>query len=139
MLFLVAAVCSSGEGTIELLSAGHGPLFVYSSARETFEQFGAQTIPLGLLPELSSAEPLVVHLDEGDLIVLATDGFFEWEDESGEQFGSERLERAIRKACRLAPEQIIDELYQAVKQFAAGTKQMDDLTAVVIKRVPKTG
>ena len=134
----VAAVCSSGEGTVELLSAGHGPLFVYSSARETFEQFGAQAIPLGLLPELNSAEPLVVHLNEGDMIVLATDGFFEWEDAAGNQFGSERLEKVIRKACRLAPEEIIAELYQAVKQFAAGTKQMDDLTAVVIKRVPKT-
>jgi serine phosphatase RsbU (regulator of sigma subunit) len=47
---LVAAVCSPAEAKIELLSAGHGPLFVYSSARDTFEQFGAQAIPLGLLP-----------------------------------------------------------------------------------------
>ena len=134
----VAAVCSSGEGTVELLSAGHGPLFVYSSARETFEQFGAQAIPLGLLPELNSAEPLVLHLDEGDMIVLATDGFFEWEDASGDQFGFERLQQAIRGACQLAPDEIIAKLYNAVKHFAAGTKQMDDLTAVVIKRVPKT-
>ena len=134
----VAAMCSSGQGTVELLSAGHGPLFVYSSARETFEQFGAQTIPLGLLPELHSAEPLVLHLEEGDMIVLATDGFFEWEDASGEQFGFKRLEQAIRGACHLAPEEIITELYKAVKHFAAGTKQTDDLTAVVIKRVPKT-
>jgi serine phosphatase RsbU (regulator of sigma subunit) len=134
----VAAVCSSEEGKVELLSAGHGPLFVYSSARDTFEQFGAQAIPLGLLPELSSAEALVLHLDEGDMIVLATDGFFEWEDASGDQFGLERLEQAVRGACHLAPEEIIAELYHAVKHFAAGTKQMDDLTVVVIKRVPKT-
>jgi len=133
----VAAVCSSEEAKVELLSAGHGPLFVYSSARDTFVQFGAQAIPLGLLPELNSAEPLVLHLDEGDMVVLATDGFFEWEDASGEQFGLERLEQAVRKARHLAPEEIIAELYHAVKHFAAGTKQMDDLTAVVIKRVPK--
>jgi len=134
----VAAVCSSDEGKIELLSAGHGPLFVYSSARDTFDQFGAQTIPLGLLPELSVAEPLMLHLDEGDLIVLATDGFFEWENASGNEFGSERLEQVIRGSCHLAPEAIIAELYSAVTHFAAGTKQIDDLTAVVIKRVPKT-
>jgi serine phosphatase RsbU (regulator of sigma subunit) len=134
----VAAVCSSDDGKVELLSAGHGPLFVYSSAQDTFEQFGAQTIPLGLLPELNSAESLVLHLNEGDMIVLATDGFFEWEDASGDQFGVERLERAVRGARHLAPEEIIAELYQAVKHFAAGTKQVDDLTAVVIKRVAKT-
>jgi serine phosphatase RsbU (regulator of sigma subunit) len=134
----VAALCSSEEATVELLSAGHGPLFVYSSARDAFEQFGAQTIPLGLLPDLNCAEPLVLHLNEGDMVVLATDGFFEWEDASGEQFGLERLERAVRAARHLAPEEIIAELYHAVKHFAAGTQQMDDLTAVVIKRVPKT-
>jgi serine phosphatase RsbU (regulator of sigma subunit) len=134
----VAALCSSDEGKIELLSAGHGPLFVYSSARDTFEQFGAQTIPLGLLPELNSAESLMLHLDEGDLIVLATDGFFEWEDASGNEFRSERLEQVIRGSCHLAPDEIIAELYSTVTHFAAGTRQMDDLTAVVIKRVPKT-
>ncbi|HEY8997619.1 MAG TPA: PP2C family protein-serine/threonine phosphatase [Edaphobacter sp.] len=133
----VAAVCSGEEAKVELLSAGHGPLFVYSSAKDTFEQFGAQAIPLGLLPELNSSEPLVLHLNEGDMVVLATDGFFEWEDAKGEQFGLERLEQAVREARHLAPEEIIAELYHAVKHFAAGTKQMDDLTAVVIKRVPK--
>jgi len=135
---LVAAVCSAEKATIELLSAGHGPLFVYSSAHDTFEQFGAQAIPLGLLPELHSAEPLMLHLDEGDMLVLATDGFFEWEDASGEQFGFQRLEQAVREARHLPPEEIIAEIYQAVKHFAAGTNQTDDLTAVVIKRVPKT-
>lgn len=134
---LVAAVCSAEDAKIELLSAGHGPLFVYSSADDTFEQFGAQAIPLGLLPELHSAEPLMLHLDEGDMLVLATDGFFEWEDASGEQFGFQRLEQAVREARHLAPEEIIAEIYQAVKHFAAGTKQTDDLTAVVIKRVPR--
>jgi serine phosphatase RsbU (regulator of sigma subunit) len=134
----VAAVCSSQDAKVELLSAGHGPLFIYSSAKDTFEHFGAQAIPLGLLPELDSTDPLVVHLEEGDLVVLATDGFFEWEDASGEQFGLDRLEQAVREARHLAPEEIIAELYHSVKHFAPDTKQMDDLTAVVIKRVPKT-
>jgi serine phosphatase RsbU (regulator of sigma subunit) len=71
------------------------------------------------------------------MVVLATDGFFEWEDASGEQFGFARLEQAVREARHLAPEEIIAEVYQAVKHFSGGTKQTDDLTAVVIKRVPK--
>jgi len=33
------------------------------------------------------------------------------------------------------PEEIIAELYQAVLAFATGTKQKDDLTAVIIKRI----
>ena len=69
------------------------------------------------------------------MIVLATDGFFEWEDAEEEQFGVVRLTQTIREAKHLPPEEIIAELYSAVKKFANGTKQMDDLTAVVIKRV----
>jgi serine phosphatase RsbU (regulator of sigma subunit) len=123
----VAAICTEDNGRVELLSAGHGPLFVYSSARDAFDQFG-------LLPELNSDAPQILNLDIGDFVVLATDGFFEWEDAAGEQFGVERLTDAVRQARDRPPEEIIAELYTAVRAFANGTKQMDDLTAVVIKR-----
>ena len=46
-----------------------------------------------------------------------------------------RLEEAVRKSRALPPEQIIKALYEAVLAFSGGTKQMDDLTAVLVKRV----
>lgn len=131
----VAAVCAEDGGTVELLSAGQGPLFVYYSARDSFDELSAQAIPLGLMPELNADAPAVLKLVPGDMVVLATDGFFEWENAEGEQFGVARLTQAVRKARHLPPEEIIAELYNAVKTFANGTKQADDLTAVVIKRV----
>ncbi len=131
----VAAVCSGESGRVELLSAGHGPLFVYSSSRDAFEHVSAQAIPLGLLPDLNSGEPVILHLEPDDMIVLATDGFFEWENSTGEEFGAARLTDAIRSARHLPPEEIIAEIYSAAKTFANGSKQTDDLTAVVIKRV----
>jgi serine phosphatase RsbU (regulator of sigma subunit) len=131
----VAAVCSGDSGRIEMLSAGHGPLFIYSSSRDAFEHVSAQAIPLGLLPELNSSAPIILNLETDDMIVLATDGFFEWENASGEEFGVGRLTDAIRTSRHLPPEQIIAEMYSAVKTFSNGTRQIDDLTAVVIKRV----
>jgi serine phosphatase RsbU (regulator of sigma subunit) len=131
----VAAVCSGDSGRVEMLSAGHGPLFVYSSASDAFEEFGAQAIPLGLLPELTCSDSVVLNMEVGDMVVLATDGFFEWENAEGEQFGEERMTKSLRESRHLPPEEIIAELYSAVKAFAKGTRQMDDLTAVVIKRV----
>jgi len=107
---------------------------VYHSARDTFEELGAQAIPLGLLPELNSSAPVILDMEPGDMVVLATDGFFEWEDAKGEQFGETRLTKSVREARHLTPEEIIAKLYEAVKKFSNGTKQIDDLTAVVIKR-----
>jgi serine phosphatase RsbU (regulator of sigma subunit) len=41
----------------------------------------------------------------------------------------------VRNWHALPPELIIKSLYDAVLAFSHGTKQMDDLTAVLIKRV----
>ncbi len=131
----VAAVCKAGEDRVELLSAGHGPLFVFIAKTGGFQEFRAQALPLGVERQLTSDAPMVLELQPGDLILLITDGFFEWENGAAEQFGFERLADAVRKYCHMPPEEIIAELYQAVLAFANGTKQKDDLTAVVIKRV----
>ncbi|HEY4784301.1 MAG TPA: SpoIIE family protein phosphatase, partial [Chthoniobacterales bacterium] len=76
-----------------------------------------------------------VHLHSGDLVVLATDGFFEWENDQGEQFGLLRMEESIRSSRDSPPAEIITRLYEAVNTFSRGTKQQDDLTAVIIKRL----
>jgi serine phosphatase RsbU (regulator of sigma subunit) len=69
------------------------------------------------------------------VLLLATDGFFEWEGRSGERFGTERLEGSLRAARSKPAGEIIASLYEDVLKFAGGTRQMDDLTAIVVKRV----
>ena len=45
-----------------------------------------------------------------------------------------RLEEVIRASRDAASSEIIGRLYDAVVRFSKGTKQQDDLTAVIIKR-----
>jgi serine phosphatase RsbU (regulator of sigma subunit) len=130
----VAAICSPGQDRVEVLSAGHAPIFFYSAAQKELLKFEAQALPLGIVPDFDSEAPVVLNLQQGDLVLFITDGFFEWENVGEEQFGFERLADTIRKSNHLPPEEIIAELHQAVLAFAGGTKQKDDLTAVVIKR-----
>jgi serine phosphatase RsbU (regulator of sigma subunit) len=49
------------------------------------------------------------------------------------------MTQVIRGSRERSPEEIIAELYKSVLAFANGTKQIDDLTAVVIKRVANAG
>ena len=130
----VAAVCRAEDDNLELLSAGHAPLFIYSHNKDEMQILPAHDVPLGILPQLTSARSQVVSMQPGDLILLVTDGFLEWENSSGEQFGAARLEQIIRSNSDLTPEEIIAELYARVLEFAGGTAQQDDLTAVVIKK-----
>ena len=131
---LVAAICSPGSSRIELLSAGHGPLFVYLLREDRIESMGAQGLPLGIMPVLASDPSYFLNLNPGDLLVLATDGLYEWENTQGEQFGHKRLEQVIQRSRGCPPQEIIEALYSAVLEFAGGTKQQDDLTAVIIKK-----
>jgi serine phosphatase RsbU (regulator of sigma subunit) len=130
----VAAVCAPGSPRVELLSAGHGPLFLYALKEDSFEEMGAQGLPLGIVATLVSEPPQILELNRGDLLVLATDGFFEWANSQGELFGPKRLEEVIRASKEMQPKEIISALYQATIAFSGGTKQQDDLTAVIIKR-----
>jgi serine phosphatase RsbU (regulator of sigma subunit) len=130
----VAAVCGPKSSRVELLSAGHGPLFRYFLGEDRFDKMDAQGLPLGISSILSSDPPLILDLNPGDLLVLATDGFYEWANAQSEQFGSKRLEETVRASREKSSGDIISALYRAVVDFSGGTKQQDDLTAVIIKR-----
>jgi sigma-B regulation protein RsbU (phosphoserine phosphatase) len=86
------------------------------------------------MPDLGSDPPKVLEFNSGDLLVITTDGFFEWANAQEEQFGEERMEDVIRASREKPPAEIISALYKAVIEFSGGTSQDDDLTAVVIKR-----
>ncbi|HSE18689.1 MAG TPA: SpoIIE family protein phosphatase [Pyrinomonadaceae bacterium] len=119
---------------VKVLSAGHGPILWYRRARNKLENFEAQGIPLGMIAGMSYEDSRIKCLQAGDMIVLVTDGFYEWQNPESEEFGMERLKETIHQARDCSADEVIARLYAAVKDFSRGTKQNDDLTAVVLKR-----
>jgi serine phosphatase RsbU (regulator of sigma subunit) len=122
------------SGEIKVLSAGHGPILWYRRAKDKLENFEAQGIPLGMIAGMTYEDSRMRCLKAGDMIVLVTDGFYEWENPAGEEFGLERLNQTIRAARDCSAEEVIARLHTAVRDFSKGTEQKDDLTAVVLKR-----
>ena len=72
-------------------------------------------------------KPREVDFASGDVLVLTTDGFFEWANPSGEQYGTTRMEDFLKEKHALSPQAFIDELHKAVLAHAEGTEQADDL------------
>ena len=122
------------KAEVEVLSAGHGPILCYRHATQEMENLEAQGIPLGMIAGVSYENALVRRLAPNDMIVLVTDGFYEWENRKGEEFGLQRLESTIRQSHDCSAEEVISKLRSAVEEFCGGTEQKDDLTAVVLKR-----
>ena len=128
------AFLDPAEASLQVLSAGHGPIMWYKYASEEIENLEAQGIPLGMIAGVKYGLATEVRLAPGDMLAVVTDGFYEWENPEGEDFGLKRLENVIRESRDCPPAEIIEKLRSAVTAFCRGTEQMDDLTAVILKR-----
>ena len=110
-------------------------MLLYSAADDSFREIDSQGVPLGVLPDFVSKAATKIRLERDDVFLLITDGFVEFENPAQEEFGKQRLKEVVRSSRSLLPDQIIKGLYDAILAFANGTKQQDDLTAVLIKRI----
>ena len=121
--------------TIEYIGAGHTALMWRPTGGGTCELLMATNPPLAVLPKFELGRAVTLQLEPGAILALITDGFWEWENPGEEQFGFERLFAIIKRHHSESSTAIIAALHEGVMAFANGTRQVDDLTAVVIKRV----
>lgn len=137
--FLTFAIMflNPSDSTVQIMSAGHGPILWYKHATGEVTAIDAQGIPLGMIAGIPYSGATEGTLEPGDILAVATDGFFEWENPEGEQFGIPRMEAVLKEGAQLTSEEIIVNLREAVDKFSRGTAQADDLTAVVLRRIEK--
>lgn len=119
-----------------LLSAGRGPTLVVRARQGNVENFDAQGLPLGLFGDQAMDEPIQGCLEPGDLIVAVSDGFFEWSNASDEAFGLNRLQEAICAHRGQSAAEILSAMERSVRHFVGDLHQQDDVTGLVIRRVP---
>ena len=126
------------DGKVELLSAGHGPTFLYRAADRSITQFEGDGMPLAVAASEVYGPTATFQMEDGDVLVMLTDGFFEWQrPQDGEAFGIDRLSAAVRTAVHGDAAAMIKSLDAAVLEFVQGSKQPDDMTVVVIRRAGK--
>ena len=89
---------------------------------------------LGALPGISFEEENT-PINQGDLLVLYSDGITEAENEVEEEFGESRLIKVISEHLDKPASVLIETIVEAVKSFAGETPQSDDITLVAIKRM----
>ena len=75
------------------------------------------------------------QLRPGDLFFLYTDGVTEAEDPEALQFGEDRLERLLAtRGCGARASQWVERVETAVRAFARGQSQFDDITCLALRR-----
>lgn len=113
-------------------SAGHNPPRFKRCDDGTMSSLdGAGRLPLGILPDEQYIEASQ-QLRPGDQIIFYTDGITEAQNNRGEQFGTERMDRVL-ESCRPGAKALIDAVLESVAEFTAGKPADDDRTLLVAK------
>jgi phosphoserine phosphatase len=115
-------------------SGGQGPILHYEAVTRTCRSYRPTSFPLGAMPLVRLRPAVTLDFQPGDALLLLSDGFYEYADARGEQFGEERVRDLVAAAHGAAASELLARVLQAVDAFAAGAAQEDDMTAVVVRR-----
>lgn len=112
-------------------NAGHNPpILMHADGRMEFLETGG--LLLGAFPE-THYEETTIRLSPGDILVLYTDGLTESQDESGREFGVERLQELIVKYKDLSALEIVRRISHDAHRFQSAKVGQDDLTLSIVK------
>jgi sigma-B regulation protein RsbU (phosphoserine phosphatase) len=118
---------------IRWIGAGHEPAIRYNPISDKFDEMKGQGPALGISEHAIFAEDQKKDLTQGQVIVMATDGFWEAHNWKGDMFGKKPLYDIIRQNSAATAEEILEECFQSVADFQTGLVREDDITMVVIK------
>ena len=135
-------ILDSRRRSINYASAGHTPLFLYRAATDQTYRLNPRGYPVGLnVGDLKlfrkSMQNERVSLNKGDLLLVYTDGITEAMNSKREEYGEERLLKAVKRYNRLSTSEFADSLMDDVKKFTGGTPQSDDITFIVVRNREK--
>jgi serine phosphatase RsbU (regulator of sigma subunit) len=120
----------SRSGRLRYANCGHLPGLLLH--KNKIEKLTATNTVVGLFEQWECTLSQM-SLQNGDILVLYTDGVIEAFDESLEEFGEARLIQALRRNRDLSAHQLAEAIVKEVVNFG-GDQQYDDITVVVTKK-----
>lgn len=113
--------------------AGHDPALFYEPKTKSILELKGTGIPLGVDANWQYEEYEKQNLDDGQIIVLGTDGIWEARNPKGDMFGKEYLYTLIKENSNLDANSILHTIIASLSKFQDNVKAEDDVTLIVIK------
>lgn len=131
---VAVGIYDASNGEFSYCNCGHNPypFFISHGDRPPLALDAAQTIILGVLPEIEPV-PASLRLESGDTLLFATDGITEAENESGEEFTTQRLQRYLEVQRGADLEELVTGIVESVDEFTGGCDQGDDRTMFAVR------
>ncbi len=119
-------------GDLTIVDAGHTPVMVIGPSGRVAQLEIPKGVAFGVVPDLVYIEG-GRRLVPGTTVVIYTDGATDARNAAGDQFGVDRLDRAIADAATGSPDHIVRHVTTTVERFEAGAPAEDDLTLLAIR------
>jgi serine phosphatase RsbU (regulator of sigma subunit) len=126
---LVIGTLDPTSRVLTYVNAGHHPQYIVHRDG-TLDRMTASGLPVGLIAGRGYVEEQFV-LTPGDRLFFYTDGCVETENEEGDMFGAERLERLL--AASAGDTDLLARVEAEVTAFRGTREPFDDATMMVVK------
>ena len=120
----------SNDGKLMFCNAGHNPPLIFGP--DGLRRIESGGMPVGLF-EIAPYTCDTLNMKPGDIMMLYSDGVTEAHNVAGEEFGEQRMVDVMEQYHEQPATVVLDKLIEAVKTFALGAEQYDDVTALVVK------
>jgi len=119
--------------TLSYSSAGHPPALIIGRDGQVRQKLKRTGIPLGMQPDTEYQQVPDVRLEPGDIALLLTDGAEEAMDADGQFFGLGGVARVVHENREKPAAEIVQAIYREVRKFSEDPRDLDDVTAIVLK------
>ncbi|HEV8712868.1 MAG TPA: GAF domain-containing SpoIIE family protein phosphatase [Candidatus Binatia bacterium] len=119
-------------GAVEYSNGGHNPPYLLSPQGTVIPLDNPGGMALGVRAN-APYRAKRIQLRKGESLFLYTDGVTEAMDHAGNLFSERRLQDCLQQVSGAAPLELIRDAVSAVKRFASGAEQSDDITALAIR------
>ncbi|MGI9235672.1 MAG: PP2C family protein-serine/threonine phosphatase [Woeseiaceae bacterium] len=127
----------STNNTVTFHSGGQGPIMHFHAAKNEYDWHEATTFPLGYMPQTDLREAVVSSMQPGDVLGLISDGIYEYENESGLQFGQQGVINIIDNNPEASAQELVDMIMRGAREHGGSAPQADDITIVLARRLPE--
>ena len=118
-------------------SGGQGPILHFRAAEGACDWYKPTNFPVGIMEIDDKQESAALQLEPGDILGLISDGVYEYANLQGEEFGEASVADIFKAHHQLSMAALSEKLIKAAMEFGGDAPQADDITLVLVCRLPE--
>ena len=118
-------------------SGGQGPILHFRAAEGACDWYKPTNFPVGIMEIDDKQESATLQLEPGDILAVISDGVYEYANLKGEEFGEGSVADIFRAHHHLSMAGLSAKLIKAAMEFGGDAPQADDITLVLVCRLPE--